>query len=76
MATNTRFDSHANQKEVEQYYKADQKRAKMFNHVFGDLSTSVRKDGVVKNALRILSRPDEFMKNLNEKFEVAKKKFK
>jgi len=70
------FDSVSYQKYVEDVYEKQKNRSKAFEDVFGDTSRAVRgENGIVKEAMRILSKPQKYLTSLQKKFESAKKKY-
>lgn len=58
------------------YYRATQNRSKQFDAVFGDTAKNVtKKNGVLKEAARILSNPGKFLEDINRKYSQAKKQY-
>ena len=73
---NTKFDSHAFQREVEGYHKSTKSRNKQFEEVFGELSRNVKKKGgILREAMKILSSPDKFLSDIRKKYSSAKQKY-
>lgn len=71
-----KFDSVAYQKEVMAYDTANKNRFKQFNAVFGDTAKNVtKKNGVLKEAARILSNPGAFLEGIGKRYAEARKKY-
>ena len=73
---NYKFDSMAYQKEVEAYDRANRNRFAQFNAVFGDVAKNVtKKNGVLKEAARILGNPGAFLEGISKRYAEAKNKY-